>query len=55
MAKPARVCIYELSRGFDVFVWLCSKCVTLRLDLGWAVKNRKEPPHPLRCDDCEAP
>lgn len=45
--------IYQLSRGFEVWVWLCTDHLAKRKRKGWEVKERREPPHPLTCDDCK--
>lgn len=44
--------IYQLMRGFDIFIWLCDGCLAKRVAAGWEVRNRKEPPHEIRCQDC---
>lgn len=49
------VAIYLLDRAFPVWVWLCGDCLAKRRAAGWDVKETKTAPHPLRCDDCEAP
>ncbi len=46
--------IYQLTRGFEVWCWLCSKCLKARKKAGWEVKTDKSPPYALECDDCKA-
>jgi hypothetical protein len=45
--------IYLLDRGMGIWLWLCPECVAKRADDGWAVKERREPPHELDCEDCK--
>jgi hypothetical protein len=47
--------IYQLSRGFELWCWLCPKCLAHKKANGWEVKADKDPPHPLACDDCNNP
>lgn len=42
--------IYQLSRGFELWQWLCPKHLQLREMQGWEVKQDKDPPHELLCD-----
>ena len=44
--------IYQLDRNFPLWVWLCEKCLAARKAKGWDVKETREPPHDLACDDC---
>ena len=50
-ALRPQVAIYRLNRAYEVWQWLCPKHLAARLDDGWDVKERKNPPHELRCDD----
>lgn len=51
--KPAnRVQIVQVAREFDWWAWLCDECVELWKARGWQVRLAKDPPHPLRCDQC---
>lgn len=45
--------IYKLAKATDVYVWLCEKCFKARLKKGWELRERKEPPHVLDCQDCQ--
>ncbi len=45
--------IYQLDRGTPIWVWLCDDHLATRKAAGFDVKESKEPPHPLTCDDCE--
>ncbi len=47
--------IYELDRGFSLWVWLCPACLEARELLGWEVKESRPAIVPLTCDDCTAP
>ena len=47
------VAIYSITLGCDVWIWLCEDCLEARQLKGWMVKERKEPPHRLPCQDCE--
>lgn len=47
--------IYQLSRAFETWVWLCRKCLWARKTAGWEIKESKAPPHPVNCDDCNPP
>lgn len=55
------VFIYQLDRGFSVWVWLCTPHVEARTKVSlpdserWDVKERRVPKHPLTCDDCPRP
>jgi hypothetical protein len=46
------VAIYLITRAYDLWCWLCPKHVAARTNEGWTVKQRKEPPHELACEDC---
>lgn len=44
--------IVLLSRGFDVWCWLCARCLKAREKQGWEVRASKVPPRELPCEDC---
>ncbi len=44
--------IYQLDGPFAIWVWLCGKHVEARKAKGWVVKESRDPPHELMCDDC---
>lgn len=44
--------IYEIDRGYAIWIWLCQKHLDARRKDGWVVKTRKKPKHDLACDDC---
>lgn len=45
--------IVQLSRGFELWFWLCPKCLKAKQRDGWELKESKNPPHDdLPCDDC---
>jgi hypothetical protein len=46
------VAIYQLAREWDFWTWLCDPCLEERMGQRWQVRERREPPHPLTCDDC---
>lgn len=50
---PTDVAIYEVSREWTTWVWLCTeRHVAARKDAGWTVKRVDGPPVD-RCTDCE--
>jgi hypothetical protein len=47
--------IYQIDRGISIWIWLCAGCVKARKAAGWAVKEKKPPPHDgLHCQDCDS-
>ena len=44
--------IVKLTRAFDVWRWLCPRHIELARLKGWALKERREPPHALPCEEC---
>lgn len=42
--------IYQLNRAFELWRWLCLRCLRELQSEGWKVKQSKEPPHALCCD-----
>lgn len=46
------VAIYKLDKGTDWWCWLCPRHLAKRKRSGFEVKERREPPHALTCDDC---
>ena len=49
---PNRVRIFSLDRAYQIWVWLCAAHLAARKAAGWIVKETREPPHALTCDDC---
>lgn len=47
-----KVHIYSLDRAYQLWLWLCPRHLRARQAAGWTVKERKDPPHELLCDDC---
>lgn len=43
--------IVKLSRGTEIFFWLCPAAIKARETKGWFTVDVKKPPHELRCDD----
>lgn len=42
------VAIYQLAREFELWLWLCPRCIAARLATGWAIRVRKlQPPREL--------
>lgn len=49
---PPLVRIYRLDRGQDWWTWLCPRHLAAKLVVGgYTVKESKDPPHELPCDD----
>ena len=52
------VFIYQLDRGFPIWIWLCAEHLAVRTDEKlsvkerWFVKEKRTPTIPLTCDDC---
>ena len=44
--------IVQIDRAFALWLWLCPPHTARREAQGYQIKVRKEPPHPLPCDDC---
>jgi hypothetical protein len=44
--------IFQLSKGFEVWFWLCPSCLEAKKADGWDVKASVAPPHNLTCDGC---
>lgn len=44
--------IYKLARDVDWWTWLCDRCHGLWLSRGWQIREAKDPPHGLTCDEC---
>jgi hypothetical protein len=38
------VAIYQLAREFELWLWLCPRCLAARMSIGWAIRVRKLPP-----------
>ena len=49
---PPPVRIYQLDRGCGVWLWLCDNHLEARVAANWTLKESKDPPHPVGCDDC---
>jgi hypothetical protein len=44
--------IYKITKGCDLWRWLCRKHLAARKDDGWSVQDRRKAQHGLTCDDC---
>lgn len=49
--SPVR--IVQLSRGVEIWFWLCSEHLEQKEAQGWEVKDVKVPLHPLTCQVCK--
>lgn len=45
--------IYQLSRGYEIWTWLCEKHLKAKRAEGFEVKEKREPKHELKCDACK--
>lgn len=46
------VLIYKLSKATEVWMWLCGGCFKSKLKDGWELREKRSPPHELKCDSC---
>ncbi len=44
------VVIVQLDRAYSLWLWLCPACLAQSISEGWTVKEKRTPPHELRCD-----
>ena len=44
--------IYQLDGGGGVGLWLCDNPREARVAANGTLKESKDPPHPVGCDDC---
>ncbi len=44
--------IYKLDKGISIWFWLCEPCLGKKLAKGWALMEKRNPPHALECDEC---
>jgi len=52
VVPPNRVRIFSIDRQYQMWSWLCPSHLAARVADGWIVKETKEPPHVISCDDC---
>jgi hypothetical protein len=52
-APRVRIYLLESAKGVQTYVWLCDDCLLKRTH--WTIREGKDPPHVLPCNDCEAP
>lgn len=45
------VAIFELARDVDWWTWLCPRHLAEWEARGWQIRERKEAPHALTCDE----
>jgi len=45
--------IYKLDKGLSIWFWLCEPCLAEKLSKGWALMEKRNPPHKLPCDECK--
>jgi hypothetical protein len=44
------VVIVQIDRGYSLWLWLCPSCLAQSEAEGWKVKEKRTPPHKLKCD-----